>query len=448
VHGLNFFHSLVIHTTIPIFIVAFFFFLGHRATKKGDEGRSYLLTQTAFFLIFLAYPSMSRKVFQYFITRPFDGDYGTFLAADLGINVADDAYQIMRPFSIMILFVWPFGVPMGVACLLWRNRAALLELRRIDVERSLPPEARRPSILAAVETRMMRHTSRKSRGSSSSDGKPQVEGILWSITESYKPNAFYWDLFEYTIQKLALIGLTVFYPDPGSYEQLVLGILICFGYVMLLTFYRPYVSKADNILAILSQCALFVAMLQSVILKGKAAADVPFAVVTILVVSALLPTVIMVAMSVQVVFNECGVDPVVGGISRASGSLRRLQRSFSERSSRMSVSSQRQSDGDGSSPEPRESMSRESTTRRSRLSETIRMGGVRFRARMRGPLVGQSATSSRSGSALSSLGTRLPTPQGLPPPGHRMSAMRPGTVQFDVRDEDVKWGGGTAAVSV
>ena len=68
---------------------------------------------------------------------------------------------------------------------------------------------------------------------------------------------------EYTIQKLALVGLTVFYPDPGSYEQLVLGILICFGYTSLLVYYRPYLALADNAMALISQAALFVAMLQS-----------------------------------------------------------------------------------------------------------------------------------------------------------------------------------------
>ena len=95
--------------------------LGQRANKAGKEARAYMLTNASFFLVFLCYPSCSRKVFQYFITTTFDGDYGTFLAADMSINVADGSYQSMTAYALLMLLVWPFGVPIGVATLLWRH---------------------------------------------------------------------------------------------------------------------------------------------------------------------------------------------------------------------------------------------------------------------------------------------------------------------------------------
>ena len=104
------------------------------------------------------------------------------------------------------MLVWPFGVPLVVAALLYYNREPLLELRRRDIESRIPAHLRPPARDNAPE--------------------PVVEGILWSLTESYKPTAFYFELYEYLIQKLALVGLAVFFPDPGSYEQLVLGIII------------------------------------------------------------------------------------------------------------------------------------------------------------------------------------------------------------------------------
>ena len=54
---------------------------------------------------------------------------------------------------------------------------------------------------------------------------------LWiqSRLKQYEPRVFYFDFIE-CVRKVSLVGLAVFYPDPGSYEQLILGIFICFEF--------------------------------------------------------------------------------------------------------------------------------------------------------------------------------------------------------------------------
>ena len=41
-----------------------------------------------------------------------------------------NAYQGMYPFAVIMIAVWPIGVPLTIATLLWRDRAKLLEARR------------------------------------------------------------------------------------------------------------------------------------------------------------------------------------------------------------------------------------------------------------------------------------------------------------------------------
>ena len=52
-YPVTFYHSLVVHTTVPLAAVAACLFFGRRATQAGREATGYLLTQGGFFLIFL-----------------------------------------------------------------------------------------------------------------------------------------------------------------------------------------------------------------------------------------------------------------------------------------------------------------------------------------------------------------------------------------------------------
>ena len=119
---------------------------------------------------------------------------------------------------------------------------------------------------------------------------------------------------EYVVQKLTLVGLTVFFL-PGSLEQLLLGLIICFAYTMLVAFLVPFSSHVDNLLSVVSQFGLFVAMLQAVVIK-YGSATVSDTVINILVGATLVPAFLAIILGVQVVFNELEIDPM-GGVLRS-----------------------------------------------------------------------------------------------------------------------------------
>ena len=322
----NFLSALVLRTLVPLAIVGILVFLGHRSLRRGNEGMGYGLFNFGVLLIFIFYPGVTQMCFRFFQTHPFDGDYGTFLIADYSVNVSGDAYQAMRPFAVAMVVVWPFGVPVMIAFLLWRALAPLQEIRRR--ERILGNVYDGDCWKEHVEERRRIGDQIQARD----EAEPVVEGYLWSLTESYRGSAFYFEVIEYALQKLTLVGLLVFF-RAGSIEQLTIGLIVCFIYFGLCCYLLPFGNRTDNLMACVTQFSLFVTMLSAVIIEYGAAKPLP-AVVAILTAAAFVPIVLGIALSVYGVFNELGVDPAGVAKERISRRAAPLVRQLTQRVSR------------------------------------------------------------------------------------------------------------------
>ena len=296
----NFLSALVVRTVAPLVLVAILILLGQSARRHGREALGYLLTNGGIVLVFMVYPSVTQQCFRFFQIHTFDGPYGRFLSADYSIDADGAAYKAMTPFAIAMVVVWPFGVPVIIAILLWRSRAPLLEVRR------------REQIVGGVydEARWLAHVASRKRAGEQVDAVDEeaidVEGFLWSLTESYRASAFFFEFIEYVLQKLTLVGLLVFF-QPGSLEQLTLGLIVCFAYFGLCCFLLPFSSKTDNFMTCATQFSLFIAMLTAVIIEHGA--EVPQTVVTILIVFAFVPAILAIMLSIHAAFNEMGINP-------------------------------------------------------------------------------------------------------------------------------------------
>ena len=80
-------------------------------------------------------------------------------------------------------------------------------------------------------------------------------------------------------------------------------------------------------MAVTSQFALFVGMLQTILIKGENPDAIPPLIVTFLVVCATTPGILLVILSVQVIFNEMGVDPIGRAATRVKDASRRHMQS-------------------------------------------------------------------------------------------------------------------------
>eukprot|EP00966_Prymnesium_polylepis_P129786 3001413-Prymnesium_polylepis.1 len=76
-------------------------------------------------LTFLVLPSTSTRIFRTFLCERID--YGNdevrhYLSADLATSCDTDEYQTTRIIGFAFVAVWPMGIPVLYAVLLWANR--------------------------------------------------------------------------------------------------------------------------------------------------------------------------------------------------------------------------------------------------------------------------------------------------------------------------------------
>ena len=79
-------------------------------------------------LTFLVLPSTSTRIFRAFLCETFEYDEGVsqrYLYADLTLSCDSDEYESTKATALVMLAVWPVGVPMLYAVLLWASRKAL-----------------------------------------------------------------------------------------------------------------------------------------------------------------------------------------------------------------------------------------------------------------------------------------------------------------------------------
>ena len=309
----NYLSLLVVRTVVPLVVVFALICGGRRALRQGRDARGHLLFNGGVLLVFLLYPPITQAVFKFYQVKEFADDYGSFLMADYAIDTSSDAYQSMRPFAALMVLVWPVGVPLIIAVLLWRSRAPLLEIRRREqlLGRAYDVEAWKQHV--QLQRKRTRASRRDADEEERDEEEIRVEGYLWALTEAYRGIVFYFEVFEYVLQKLALVGLLVFF-QPGTLEQLTLGLILCFTYFGLCAYLMPFCSTSDNLMVIVTQFSLFVTMLSAVIVQ-HGAEETPPLVEQVLIVAALVPLALCALLAVHLACVETGRNPL-GALTR------------------------------------------------------------------------------------------------------------------------------------
>eukprot|EP00966_Prymnesium_polylepis_P269864 6234160-Prymnesium_polylepis.1 len=79
-------------------------------------------------LTFLVVPSTSTRIFRAFLCETFQYDEDTkrrYLYADLTLSCDSDEYRNTQATAFAMLALWPVGIPLLYAVLLWASRDAL-----------------------------------------------------------------------------------------------------------------------------------------------------------------------------------------------------------------------------------------------------------------------------------------------------------------------------------
>jgi hypothetical protein len=190
----------------------------HRIRKKQRLENETL--SWAFFVIFLALPSCTDKIFALFYCIEMDASH-SFLAADLSISCTTTTHAIHMWIGGFLIAAVVLGIPLGLGHQIWKFRE---EIR-------------------------------------AHKGPAHLENLY----DSYKPENPLWEVYQ-MLQKTILIGLLSFV-DRGSILQSLIGLVVSNLVLMAFVRQQPYAKHQTNILSITGQAVIVLSYLSAVLLR-------------------------------------------------------------------------------------------------------------------------------------------------------------------------------------
>lgn len=175
---------------------------------------------------FLIYSSVSSTVFRMFACEHLDdGNY--YLRSDYRIHCDTTKHRVLQLYAGFMILVYPVGIPMFYAVLLWNNRDVLTnETGRV--------------------------------------GNIRVKSItdLW---QPYKPNRFYYEIIECG-RRILLTGVVVFiYPNTSS--QIAVNLMIAVAFMIIAEALAPFASRWDAWLSRTGHLIVFTSMYVALLLR-------------------------------------------------------------------------------------------------------------------------------------------------------------------------------------
>ena len=273
----NFLFDLVLKTATPIILVVLLVFLSRVLRKfSGGSGFGAFLAEACsdlwFFIIFLVFPSCSNMTFMFFMRETYGGRgeaYVDLMRADRSINRQEPLYQSFTVYAVVMLGVYPIGVPLLYALMFHRSRHQLHEMRRIELTQEtdfrlakLEAEAEATPEKVDALVRKAIH-AREATMKALESLRGELPTTLRKLTAGYELRTYWFEIFE-CMRKILLIGLPIFFA-PGSPPQLIFGLIICFLSYGAYCVYSPYIRDDDDFIAQVAQVIIFFSLVSSLV---------------------------------------------------------------------------------------------------------------------------------------------------------------------------------------
>eukprot|EP01033_Poteriospumella_lacustris_P005490 gene5490-3912_t len=205
-----------------------------------------------FVLSYFVLISVSTKIFEVFECETFD-DGSSFLVADYSIDCSDPRYAFYRVYGVVMICVYPVGIPLAYAAILVRHR------HRINPDWRRVIDAREKAVVSNHVVQREKAKVRKT-----------YEEIrnLSLLYDSYTPRRWYFEVFD-CVRRL-LLGAVPVLILRGSSLQIVIVLLVSLGSVGVFMVTSPYIHRHDNQLAVLAQWSITLVVLASLVIKIEA----------------------------------------------------------------------------------------------------------------------------------------------------------------------------------
>lgn len=205
----NFYDRLLIATIGPLLVLAVL--AGTYAIAKKRNGSSELAVRAvqrkhlsaALFILFFIYASVSFTIFQTFVCEKLD-DGETYLRSDYSLTCTTNTYRAYKAYAILMVCVYPVGIPAAFTWWLARNRQVLNKPNRETLENLEPLKD------------------------------------LWA---AYKPSRYYYEVIECG-RRIILTGIAVFIL-PDSAAQIAVVLLLAVVFLFISESLSPFKTRVD-----------------------------------------------------------------------------------------------------------------------------------------------------------------------------------------------------------
>eukprot|EP01043_Picozoa_sp_COSAG02_P029764 COSAG02_NODE_1866_length_10601_cov_9.335841_5_plen_1042_part_00 len=218
----------------------------------------------AFLLITVLYPQVSQRLFMALRCRQLGQDLAV-LEADYTITCTGNAhYQHVHALALVLVVLWPFGIPGLIAWELRRQwRASEVLWNRRHSETSASPQQERSSALESEPRQVTVATTLHEFH------YKRIQATFDFCTRDYRAEVFWFEPVD-MVRKLGLTGLLQLV-RRGSGEQVMVGCVLSFMAFGLTMKLQPYREPEANVLKALVDFQIFVSFLCAFILRVLAA---------------------------------------------------------------------------------------------------------------------------------------------------------------------------------
>mmetsp|Transcript_25417 Transcript_25417/g.60555 ORF Transcript_25417/g.60555 Transcript_25417/m.60555 type:complete len:1120 (-) Transcript_25417:137-3496(-) len=313
IHPNSFYDRLLVNTLLPMSIWAVLGLscgihtLRQKAEDRGETVSGYI--GAALLVAYLSLPVTSNTIFDTFKCEAFDAGSGNrrnFLASDLRLDCDTDTHRNFQIYAGVMALVYPIGIPIWMAASLYRHRGAIAppvnfyemsraqtEFEELSAGMSMRAKLKKtftklgsgsgletnaPAAAADNSDPVLKlvslETGRQYRGFLTKDSKEwagmkkreddsSIQHLIF-IYDDYKPSCLYFEVFE-SMRKVFLSAVLAFC-IPGSWMQIVIGILACQLTLKILHDYKPYANASAGVAAETAQRILFLSLVFGLLL--------------------------------------------------------------------------------------------------------------------------------------------------------------------------------------
>ena len=260
-----------------------------RPQKLKEHMNQDLFFQGFLLVLFIVLPSASSKSFAVFRCNGYetdaDGNMDYYLAVDYSINCSSTRYEALFATSLVMMLIYPIGIPLIFGVLLWNDRHELMNPDLVVILNR--HKGQRVSLLSAAERNegwfwLTFFFSNATRGKATEHEHGRFDpdaDAKWAelsrkhrlsfLIGPYERRVYWYEVVE-CFRRVCLSGVLLLF-GAGSARQIIAGCFITLAYIRVGGFYNAQLADEDDTLAEICNWQLFLILFISLMIRLDAA---------------------------------------------------------------------------------------------------------------------------------------------------------------------------------